>query len=140
MQPMNWSQMKMEKCKNCEKLEKALKIHIGDLRKVVEKDKELKEALTKITTTIVSKKVEKPKNFYEFRPEGVFEEGDLAIWFDYTSNFYHFAKRYEQQERGFTCHVDRAYRDWLIPECKKLLDQLKIMGLTLQKVQGNRRT
>ncbi|KKL94363.1 hypothetical protein LCGC14_1865390 [marine sediment metagenome] len=119
----------MEKCKNCERLEKLLKIHIDDLRKSVEMDKELKEALTKITTAIVSEKVKKPKNLYEFRPDGIFEEKDLAVWFDYTSNFYHFAKRYEKQERGFTCHVDRAYRDWLIPECKKLLDKLKEVSL-----------
>jgi len=113
----------MTECVNCEKMEKTLKIHINDLRKHVENDKELKDALTKITTAIVSEKVKKPESWFKF-PDKKLTELELAKWYEATENFYHFAKRYEKQERGFTCHVDRAYRDWLIPECKKLLDKL----------------
>ncbi len=115
---------KMEKCENCERLKKLLKIHIDDLRKYVEKDKEFKKALTEITTTIISEKVEKPKSWYDYSKFELTAE-NLAKWYEATENFYHFAKRFESQERGSCCSVDRAYRDWLIPECKKLLDKLK---------------
>lgn len=107
-------------------LKEMLKIHFKDLKKQVEADKELKKGLEVITKAIVKEKVEKPKNLYEFPKKG-FTERDLAKWFDYTENFYHFARRWEQQERGMCCCVDRAYRDWLIPECKKLLKKLKVL-------------
>lgn len=119
----------MAKCKNCEKLEKALKIHLDDLKKVVEKDKELKKGLKSIFSAIVKEKVEKPNSWYDYSK---FEltSNSLAKWYEATENFYHFAKRFESQEGGSCCSVDRAYRDWLIPECKKLLDKL-------QEVSGN---
>ncbi len=69
---------------------------IYNIIKIFKKKCRDKEALTKITTAIVSEKVEKPKNLYGFRPDGIFEEKDLAMWFDYTLNFYHFAKRYNK--------------------------------------------
>jgi len=113
------------------KIKKQLDIHLGDLKKAVEQDTTFKKALGGICKSIVSGKVEKPKSFFTYPTDGTFTVSDLAKWYEATENFYHFAKRYEKQERGFTCHVDRAYVDWLKPECKKLINFLinNIIGL-----------
>lgn len=111
-------------CKECEKYKRIAKIHLDDLRKYVEQDKELKENLEKIFTAIVKEPVEKPVMYYKFKDEPMTAK-DLAEWYNCVELMYHFAQRYEEQEGGSCCSVDRAYARYLIPECKKLLEKLR---------------
>lgn len=117
-------------CEECEKYKRIAKVHLDDLRKYVEKDKELKENLEKIFTAIVKEPVEKPEMLYSFKNEPM-NERELARWYECMELMYHFAQRYEEQERGSCCSVDRAYGRYLIPECRKLLEHLKKNGFKL---------
>lgn len=103
---------------------KLAKANLDDLKKVVQQDKELKESLDKIFTAIVKAPVEKPEMLYEYKDEPMSAK-ELAKWYDLMELYYHQAQRYEEQERGLCCCVDRAYGRYLIPECKKLLEQYK---------------
>ena len=49
----------------------------------------------------------------------------LMKWYEAVELYYHFAKRWEEQERGMTCSVDRAYHRYLKPKCKELLEFLR---------------
>lgn len=109
--------------RDVERYKRIAKVNLDDLKKYVQQDKELKENLGKIFTAIVKEPVEKPVMLYKFKEKPMTEK-DLAEWYDCVELYYHFAQRYEEQERGSCCCVDRAYSRYLIPECKKLLERL----------------
>lgn len=117
-------------CKECEKYKKLAKINLDDLKKMVEKDKEFKKNLESVITTIVKAPVEKPEMHYQFKDKPM-EYKELAKWYNCIENYYHMAQRYEEQERGMCCCVDRAYGRYLMPECKKLLEHMNKNGLKL---------
>ena len=120
-------------CKECEKWKKLAEANIEDLRKQVEKDKEFKKAIGEVITAIVKAPVEKPEMYYEFKDEPM-NYKELAKWYDCLEIYYHMAQRYEEQERGMCCCVDRAYGRYLMPECEKLLEHLKKNGFKLQRI------
>lgn len=91
-------------------------------------DKDFKDAMNSIIRGIIDEKIKKPKSWYTF-PKLKLTEIEIAEWYEATETFYHFAKRYEVQERGNSCSVDRAYRNYLIPECKRLLNKIKGLGI-----------
>ena len=88
----------------------------------------LREFIDGVLKRLDERKVEKPKSFYKFPNRNLTKE-DIASWFVATENLYFNAKRYETQERGNSCSVDRAYKDWLVPESKKLLNKIKKLGI-----------
>jgi hypothetical protein len=110
-------------CEECKKYKRLAEVNVEDLKKYIKEHKEFEKALKSVVTTIVKEKVEEPEMLYTY-PDRPMTERDIAEWFDATECMYHFAKRWEEQERGWVCSVDRAYGKYLIPECKKLLEHL----------------
>lgn len=111
-------------CPECEKYKKMAKTTIDDLKKYVEADKEFKKVLGETIETIVNMPVEKPEMYFKY-PERAMTVKDMMEWYDCVEIYYHIAQRYEAQERGTCCSVDRAYSKYLKPECIKLLEHFK---------------
>jgi hypothetical protein len=111
-------------CEKCEHYKKLALVNLESLKKQVEADKEFKKELEKVCDAIVKAPVEKPVMYFEF-PDHVLNYRELMDWYDCVENYYHIAKRYEAQERGTCCSVDRAYSGYLRPECVKLLEHFK---------------
>ena len=84
--------------------------------------------MTTIIQNITNEKEEKPKFWYEF-PKRKLTKEDIAKWYEAVELFYYCAKKYEEQERGWSCSVDRAYNNWLIPKCNELLSKIKKLGI-----------
>ena len=92
----------------------------------LEKRKEMKAAFKEVLTKIATAKVKEPTFYFKF-PDNLkdFDVKTLMKWYEAVELYYHFAKRWEEQERGMTCSVDRAYHRYLKPKCKELLEFLR---------------
>ena len=108
-------------------LEKAMDLIISEINSIKEareKDEEFKEALKETIEAIANKKIEAPVLHFEY-PENM-EYKDFYEWFHNMAHcFVGIARIFEQQERGSCCCVDRAWRDWIMPEVKKMWKTLK---------------
>lgn len=92
----------------------------------LESRKEMKEVFKTVIENIATMKVEKPKFHFAF-PDNPKDFGaeTLTRWYEATELYYHLAKRWEKQERGMSCSVDRAYHRYLKPKCEELLNYLR---------------
>ena len=88
----------------------------------------IEENLKKVMDTIANMPVEKPEMYYQYKDEPMTLK-EFIKWYECIEIYYHIAQRYEQQERGSCCSVDRAYSVYLKPECKKMLEHLKKNGI-----------
>ena len=94
------------------------------IKQFLEKREDLKKAIGETITRLARAKVDAPEQFFKYPARDKFTTNHFLDWFDKTELLYHIAKRYEEQERGYVCSVDRAYRDWLKPECDKMLNYI----------------
>lgn len=97
-----------------------------------EPDKDLKEHIDNVIKRISEIKVVKPKFYYKF-PNRKLTKKDIAEWVEAIETSYYLMKKYEKQERGFSCSVDRAYNNWLIPKCNELLNKIQKLGVLKEK-------
>lgn len=95
-----------------------------DILKYLKKRKEVKKVFDGIFKSILKTPWERPVLCFKYPERKVFNSRKFLEWTDVMTNFFSVAKYYEEQERGGACSVDRAYSDWLKPECKKMYDYI----------------
>lgn len=95
------------------------------VKKWVKSRKDLQTAVKSVIGNILSQPAERPVLYFTYPPRKKFLPTHFIDWVDKIALFYRMAERYEKQERGFTCCVDRAYWYHLAPECDKMLTYIK---------------
>jgi hypothetical protein len=88
---------------------------------------EFEEGLKTVIETLANRKVEEPVLHFKY-PEKIekIEFKDFYKWFDEMEGYFcGIAKTFEQQERGFSCSVDRAWSNWIKPEVLKMWERMK---------------
>ena len=96
------------------------------IKAYLEKRKEVKAVFKEVINSMVKEKEEEPEFLFKFPDDPKdFDVKTMTEWHKMTELYYHFAQRWEAQERGGCCSVDRAYFRYLKPKCEELLNYLR---------------